>query len=69
VLAGCRCPCWGTKLNISGCSLQDECYDLELYNWTKVDLSDAAQKKRVEEMIAEEAKIDGLENIECKVFK
>jgi elongation factor 1-gamma len=34
--------------------MQDECYDLELYNWTKVDLSDAAQKKRVEQMIAEE---------------
>jgi elongation factor 1-gamma len=49
--------------------MQDECYDLELYNWTKVDLSDAAQKKRVEQMIAEEEKIDGLENIECKVFK
>ena len=28
-----------------------------------------AQKKRVEDMIAEEAKIDGLENVECKVFK
>lgn len=28
-----------------------------------------AQKKRVEDMIAEEATIDGLENIECKVFK
>jgi elongation factor 1-gamma len=49
--------------------MQDECYDLELYNWTKVDISDEAQKKRVEDMIAEEATIDGLENIECKVFK
>jgi hypothetical protein len=28
-----------------------------------------AQKKRVEDMIAEEEKIDGLENVECKVFK
>ena len=28
-----------------------------------------AQKKRVEDMIAEEATIDGLENIESKVFK
>jgi hypothetical protein len=28
-----------------------------------------SQKKRVEDMIAEEATIDGLENVECKVFK
>ena len=27
------------------------------------------QKKRIEDMIAEEATIDGLENVECKVFK
>ena len=27
------------------------------------------QKKRMEDMIAEEATIDGLENVECKVFK
>ena len=28
-----------------------------------------AQKARLEDMIAEEAKIDGLEHVECKVFK
>lgn len=27
------------------------------------------QKARLEDMIAEEAKIDGLEHVECKVFK
>ena len=27
------------------------------------------QKARVEDMIAEEATIDGLEHIECKIFK
>ena len=27
------------------------------------------QKKRVEDMFAEEATIDGLEHIECKIFK
>ena len=27
------------------------------------------QKKRIEDMIAEEATIDGMENVECKVFK
>ena len=46
-----------------------ECYDLDLYNWTKVDVNNAEQKKRVEDMFAEEAKIDGLEHIECKIFK
>ena len=48
---------------------KQECYDLDLYNWTKVDVNDAAQKKRVEDMFAEEATIDGLEHIECKIFK
>ncbi|KAK9834888.1 hypothetical protein WJX81_006700 [Elliptochloris bilobata] len=47
----------------------DECYDLELYNWTRVDIADPKQKARVEDMIAEEATIDGLEHIECKIFK
>ena len=28
-----------------------------------------AQKKRLEDMLAEEDKIDNLEHIECKVFK
>lgn len=46
-----------------------ECYDLDLYNWTKVNVNNAEQKKRVEDMFAEEAKIDGLEHIECKIFK
>ena len=27
------------------------------------------QKARVEDMLAEEATIDGLEHIECKIFK
>ena len=27
------------------------------------------QKARVEDMVAEEATIDGLEHIECKIFK
>ncbi|KAK9836681.1 hypothetical protein WJX74_005908 [Apatococcus lobatus] len=47
----------------------DECYDMELYDWRKADLSDEAQKARLEDMISEEAKIDGLEHVECKVFK
>ncbi|KAK9809891.1 hypothetical protein WJX72_001136 [[Myrmecia] bisecta] len=47
----------------------EECYDMELYNWTKVDPSDKAAKARIEDMLCEEAKIDGLEHVECKVFK
>ena len=39
------------------------------YNWSKVDINDPAQKKRVEDMFAEEGTIDGLEHVECKVFK
>lgn len=46
-----------------------ECVDTELYNWTKVDLSDAAQKKRVEDIICEEESLDGMEVIQSKVFK
>ena len=36
---------------------------------TRCLLCDQAQKKRIEDMIAEEATIDGLENVEVKVFK
>lgn len=49
--------------------IEQECYDLDLYNWTKVDVTNAEQKKRVEDMFAEEEKIDGLEHVECKIFK
>lgn len=31
--------------------VMDECYDMELYEWTKVDISDEAQKERVSAMI------------------
>jgi elongation factor 1-gamma len=49
--------------------MKEECYDIDLYNWTKVDVNDPAQKKRVEAILAEEETIDGLENVEVKVFK
>ncbi|KAK9796239.1 hypothetical protein WJX73_009454 [Symbiochloris irregularis] len=47
----------------------DECVDLELYEWTKVNLSDPKQKALVEDMIVEEDKIAGLELVDTKVFK
>ncbi|GJX29225.1 iridoid synthase-like protein [Tanacetum coccineum] len=31
--------------------LKDECYNMELYEWTKVDPSDETQKKHVNQMI------------------
>jgi len=48
----------------------EECYDLDLYTWTKLDWPlDDATKARIGDMLAEEATIDGLEHVECKVFK
>jgi len=46
----------------------EECYDLDLYNWVKVDAADEKARARIENMFAEEATIDGLEHIECKIF-
>ncbi|KAL3147918.1 hypothetical protein ABBQ32_002628 [Trebouxia sp. C0010 RCD-2024] len=51
--------------------MKDECYDLELYDWKKLDSKnlEPAQKALIESMIAEDDKIEGLEHVECKVFK
>lgn len=43
--------------------------DMELYTLRKVDLADPEQKKRVEDFICEEDKIDGMELVDSKVFK
>ncbi|KAJ6389795.1 hypothetical protein OIU77_028005 [Salix suchowensis] len=37
----------------------DECYDMELYEWTKVDISDEAQKERVSQMIEDHEPFEG----------
>eukprot|EP01024_Parvocaulis_polyphysoides_P017362 TRINITY_DN1767_c0_g2_i1.p1 TRINITY_DN1767_c0_g2~~TRINITY_DN1767_c0_g2_i1.p1 ORF type:complete len:445 (-),score=82.69 TRINITY_DN1767_c0_g2_i1:181-1371(-) len=47
----------------------ENCYDIELYDWEKVDLSNEDQKKRLEDIICEEDLIDGMTLIEGKVFK
>ncbi|KAI3788883.1 hypothetical protein L2E82_01664 [Cichorium intybus] len=39
--------------------VMDECYDMELYEWTKVDLSDEAQKERVNQMIEDHEPFEG----------
>lgn len=61
--------CWMFRGQDLPPQMLEECYDMDLYEWVKVDLSDAAQKKRLEDMLCEEATIDGLEHVECKVFK
>ncbi|KAA8536597.1 hypothetical protein F0562_029075 [Nyssa sinensis] len=47
----------------------DECYDMELYDWTKVDISDEAQKERVNQMIEDQEPFEGEALLDAKCFK
>lgn len=47
----------------------DECYDMELYDWTKVDLADEAQKERVNQMIEDHEPFEGEPLLDAKCFK
>ncbi|WVZ12131.1 hypothetical protein V8G54_016661 [Vigna mungo] len=47
----------------------DECYDMELYEWTKVDISDEAQKERVNQMIEDFEPFEGEALLDAKCFK
>ncbi|CAL0309602.1 unnamed protein product [Lupinus luteus] len=47
----------------------DECYDMELYEWTKVDISDEAQKERVNQMIEDYEPFEGETLLDAKCFK
>ncbi|XP_022885638.1 elongation factor 1-gamma 2-like [Olea europaea var. sylvestris] len=47
----------------------DECYDMELYEWTKVDLNDEAQKERVNQMIEDAEPFEGEALLDAKCFK
>ncbi|KAK7267456.1 hypothetical protein RIF29_20130 [Crotalaria pallida] len=47
----------------------DECYDMELYEWTKVDISDEAQKERVSQMIEDFEPFEGEPLLDAKCFK
>ncbi|XP_071733650.1 elongation factor 1-gamma-like [Rutidosis leptorrhynchoides] len=49
--------------------VMDECYDMELYEWTKVDLSDEAQKERVNQMIEDHEPFEGEALLDAKCFK
>jgi elongation factor 1-gamma len=47
----------------------DECYDMELYEWTKVDLNDEAQKELVNAMIEDQEPFEGEPLLDAKCFK
>lgn len=47
----------------------DECYDMELYEWTKVDITDETQKERVNAMIEDQEPFEGEALLDAKCFK
>ncbi|KAE8708514.1 Elongation factor 1-gamma 2 [Hibiscus syriacus] len=47
----------------------DECYDMELYEWKKVDISDEVQKERVNQMIEDCEPFEGEPLLDAKCFK
>ncbi|KAK9286568.1 hypothetical protein L1049_014967 [Liquidambar formosana] len=47
----------------------DECYDMELYDWRKVDISDEEQKERVSQMIEDFEPFEGEALLDAKCFK
>ncbi|KAK6915898.1 Glutathione S-transferase, C-terminal [Dillenia turbinata] len=47
----------------------DECYDMELYEWKKVDISDENQKERVNQMIEDAEPFEGEALLDAKCFK
>eukprot|EP00252_Welwitschia_mirabilis_P026351 TRINITY_DN863_c0_g1_i3.p1 TRINITY_DN863_c0_g1~~TRINITY_DN863_c0_g1_i3.p1 ORF type:complete len:421 (+),score=56.65 TRINITY_DN863_c0_g1_i3:258-1520(+) len=49
--------------------VRDEVYDMELYEWTKVDISDEAQKERVNAMIEDQEPFEGEPFLDAKCFK
>lgn len=49
--------------------VMDECYDMELYEWTKVDITDEAQKERASQMIEDAEPFEGEPLLDAKCFK
>ncbi|XP_021858915.2 elongation factor 1-gamma [Spinacia oleracea] len=47
----------------------DECYDMELYEWKKVDINNEAQKERVSQMIEDYEPFEGEALLDAKCFK
>ncbi|KAJ6291621.1 hypothetical protein OIU76_023661 [Salix suchowensis] len=46
----------------------DECYDMELYEWKKVDITDEEQKERVSQMIEDHEPFEGEPLLDAKCF-
>lgn len=49
--------------------VMDECYDMELYDWKKADISDEEQKERVNQMIEDHEPFEGEALLDAKCFK
>lgn len=49
--------------------VKDECYDVELYEWTKVDINNETQKALVNAYFEEPDTINGEILMEAKCFK
>ncbi|KAF1002700.1 elongation factor 1-gamma 3-like [Apium graveolens] len=49
--------------------VMDECYDMELYEWTQVDINDEAQKERASQMIEDHEPFYGEDLLDAKCFK
>ncbi|KAI3843629.1 hypothetical protein MKX03_002125 [Papaver bracteatum] len=49
--------------------IMDECYDMELYEWTKVDIADENQKERVNQMIEDQEPFEGEALLDANCFK
>ena len=47
----------------------EECYDMELYGWKKVDITDEEQKERVSQMIEDYEPFVGQPLLDAKCFK
>ncbi|KAJ4713755.1 elongation factor 1-gamma-like [Melia azedarach] len=47
----------------------DECYDMELYEWKKVDINDEAQKERANQIIEDHEPFEGEALLDAKCFK
>eukprot|EP00262_Sarcandra_glabra_P011778 TRINITY_DN28_c0_g1_i3.p1 TRINITY_DN28_c0_g1~~TRINITY_DN28_c0_g1_i3.p1 ORF type:complete len:424 (-),score=82.44 TRINITY_DN28_c0_g1_i3:345-1616(-) len=47
----------------------NECYDMELYEWSKVDILDEAQKERANAMIEDQEPFEGEALLDAKCFK
>ncbi|KAI3962433.1 hypothetical protein MKW98_010984 [Papaver atlanticum] len=49
--------------------IMDECYDMELYEWKKVDIADENQRERVNQMIEDQEPFEGEALLDAKCFK